>query len=41
MNEYIDYTNEWYDCLNDVFENRLPFALFSVYLEAILDTDYD
>ena len=41
MNDYIDFTNEWYDSLNDVFDNQLPFALFSVYLEAITDTDHE
>ena len=39
MDDYIDYVNDWYDCLNDVFEHPVSFALLAVYLEAITDTD--
>ena len=39
--EIIDYVNEWYDYLNDAFENQLSFEIISGYLEAITDVDYE
>ena len=40
MNEILDYTDEWYDCLNDAFEHKL-MPLVYVYIDAIEDTDYE
>ena len=41
MDDYVDYVNEWYDYLNDAFENQLSFEIISGYLEAITDIDYE
>ena len=38
MNETVDYTNFWYDSLNDAIEHNL-MELFYAYIDAIEDTD--
>jgi len=38
MSEIIDFTNDWYDLLNDAFNHDL-MALVYIYLDAIEDSD--
>ena len=38
MNEIIDYTNEWYDSLNDAINHNLMELVYA-YIDAIEDTD--
>ena len=35
----IDYTNDWYDFLNDCYTNQMSYEIISGYLEVIEDTD--
>ena len=37
----IDYTDTWYDGLNDCYANNLQSSFIFNYLEAIDDSDYE
>ncbi len=37
----IDYTDAWYDGVNDCYACDLPAKFIYMYLEAITDSDYE
>ena len=37
----IDYTDDWYDGINDCYENDIRSGIIYMYLEAIEDTDHE
>ncbi len=37
----IDYTDTWYDGVNDCYANDLPAKYIYMYLDAITDSDYE
>ena len=40
MIEKLDYTNDWYDGLNDAYSHQL-WEIFYTYIDAIEDTDFE
>ena len=37
----IDYTNDWYDGINDCYQNGLKLEIIMMYLESIDDIQGD